>query len=134
MLKDFEEPKRPLAADQYWAPSVVTLENGCLFWEPRWPWPNIGIRRITPTVETFVQFLGLAETERDSVVLRYARRWGVLSLCKDHLEPVAHTTPQCIPVVRPNVNAGEPITEWRRLSRVAGAIMRISSKIYEGQI
>lgn len=133
MLKDFEEPKRPLAADQYWAPaaSEIRLENGCLFWEPRWP--DHGPRRITPTVETFTQFLKLAESDSDHVVLRYAKRWGVLNLCKDHGEPVTHQRYPCIPIVRPGVTAGEPTTEWRRLSRLAGAIMRISAKVYEGQ-
>jgi hypothetical protein len=133
MLVDTEEPKRPLAADQYWAPATsdIRLEDGCLFWEPTWP--NHGSRRITPTVETFVQFLKLAESDSDRVVLRYARRWGVLNLCKNHGEPVTHQHPPCIPFVRPYVNAGEPITEWRRLSRIAGAIMRTSAKVYEGQ-
>jgi hypothetical protein len=133
MLKDTEEPKRPLAADQYSAPapSDIRLEDGCLFWEPRWEY---GPRRITPTVETFTQFLKLAENDSDHAVLRYARRWGVLNLCKDHLEPVGHYYPPCIPIVRPRVNAGEPISEWRRLSRVAGAIMRTTARAYEGKL
>lgn len=133
MLKDREEPKRPLAADQYWAPAVVRLESGCLFWEPTWPWPDVGSRRITPTVETFIQFLKLAESDNDQLVLRYARRWGVLNLCKNHGEPVTHQQPPCVPIVRPHVDAGEPTSEWRRLSRIAGAIMRISAKVYEGK-
>lgn len=38
-----------------------------------------------------------------------------------------------MPIVRPYVNAGEPITEWRRFSRIARAVMEISAKVYEGK-
>src|SRR5688500_15183390 len=112
MLLDYDEPKRPLASAEYFAPAPgdIAVENGKLFWEPVWPDP--GPRRIRPTVETFKDFLKLGESDIDREVLRFAKRWGVLNLCKRHRDPVSHDG-NCIPVVRYGVRDGEPISEWR---------------------
>jgi hypothetical protein len=125
------EPMRPLAVHEYWCPDGLRLNDGQLFWEPIGP--SIGRpRRVKPMVETFLDFLDLASTDDDRDVLRYAKRWGVLNLCKAHLEPVSHD-PRCIPLVSFGVNRGEPVSEWRRFSRNAGALVRISGDLYEGK-
>jgi hypothetical protein len=152
---ELEDPTntRLLAVDAYEAPADIRLEDGGLHWLPI---EKVHVvRPVAPTM--LLEFLNLADG-KDADVLEYAKRWGVLYMCKEHSLPNCHTycTPyQCEvteeeermfqrmldqdgPIVQPVVDKyrplGEPVTEWRRWSRIARTILDIREKLSEGKI
>ena len=142
LLLDYEEPRRKLAVGEYFKPATIRLKEGRLFWQPVTDW-----ERVKPTVETFVQFLQLGNAS-DREILKYAQRWGVLNLCKQHRKPVSHNLycdpfeaeplmplvpPGSVVVVRSDHESeGEPVSEWRRWARIAMAIVNISRQLDDG--
>lgn len=87
--------------------------------------------------ETFLEgFLALAEAT-DEAVVDYAERWGgVLAFCRHglpgasprHLEdPDRPGASWCEPTVR------EPLDEWRRWSRLAGVVLKVSGAVAAGK-
>jgi hypothetical protein len=123
------EPKRKLAVSEYLIPSRIRLEGERLFWQPVEQW-----KKVKPIRETFADFLALAEPkESDRDVLDYARRWGVLNLCRKHLLPVSHDN-RCKPFERHTDSQGEPVSQWRCFARLAGAILNLSQDLTDGRI
>lgn len=124
-----EEPKRKLAVNEYSVPSDIRLEGERLFWQPVERW-----RKVKPTVETFADFLTLGDVEASARdVLAYARKWGVLNLCRDHKLPVSHDE-RCVSFERVTNSKGEPVGEWHRFARIAGAVLNISQNLTDGGI
>jgi hypothetical protein len=107
----------------------IRLEDERLFWQPVEQW-----RKVKPISETFTDFLALAEDkESGRDVLDYARKWGVLNLCREHLLPVSHDN-RCKPFERHTDSQGEPVSQWRRFARVAGALLNLSQDLTDGGI
>lgn len=141
---------RRLRISDYGVPEEVRLEEGRLFWQPVKRW-----RQVQPRVETFDQFLTLVEAPDDRKILRFAKRWGVLWLCKDHLEPVSdpgHRDCWAVEGLRGDQHwlrmamairgveedyftpQGEPVAEYRRWSRIVGALLGISQQLDDGEL
>jgi hypothetical protein len=84
----------------------------------------------TPRVRMLEDFLSLAE-EPDDAILSYARRWGVLELCRHGL-PASHNKffisqpPDCLACESLRIEA---LDEWRRLSRAMGAALIIDAAL-----
>jgi len=124
-----DEPKRKLGVSEYLVPSRIRLEGDRLFWQPIEQW-----KTVKPISETFTDFLALAEEkESDRDVLDYARKWGVLNLCREHSLPVSHDN-GCKAFERRTDSQGEPVSQWRRFARVAGAILNLSQDLTDGGI
>jgi hypothetical protein len=121
-----DEPKRRLAVSEYSAPAEINLRERRLFWQPVEHY-----RKVRPTVDTFTRFVGLTEVS-DREILKYAQKWGVLNLCETHKSPSSHD-PLCRPIERRGQPRGEPLSEWRRFSRSAGAIVRIGLQLDENK-
>lgn len=125
MPLDSDEPNRKLAVGEYLAPAEIRLKDGRLFWQPVDRW-----RKVKPTKEILTQFVNLANGS-DGDVLMYAKRWGPLGLCEHYL-PVSHSV-SCVRLERRRHPEGEPVLEWKRLARNAGAILRISAQLRSGR-
>lgn len=124
-----DEAKKKLAVGEYLVPSHITLERNRLFWRPVEQW-----KKVKATSATFSGFLALGdEKESGRDVLDYARKWGVLNLCREHLLPVSHDI-RCKPLERYTDSQGEPVSQWRRFARVAGAVLNISQDVSDGRI
>ena len=127
------EDERPLAVGEYEAPEDIRLENGRLRWQP--------IERthvVRPTTKILTGFLDLASGS-DTDILNYARRWGVLSLCREHSVPSSHAV-GCVPYECKLVGGttlpddfnrpmGEPVSEWRRWSRIVRVILNLRAQL-----
>lgn len=123
------EPKRKLAVSEYLVPSRIRLEGERLFWQPVEQW-----KKVKPISEAFADFLALGEPkESGRDVLDYARKWGVLNLCREHLLPVSHDN-RCKPFERHTDSQGEPVLQWRRFARLAGAVLNLSQDLTDGGI
>ena len=121
-----EPPEKRLTVREYWAPVDVTLKDGRLFW------PIGGEKRLIRAAhKTFSRFVDLRNAS-DEDVLRFARRWGVLDLCKAHHLPRVHaySTGGCAPLRK----EGEPVSEWRNFANVAFALLGISQGLNEGEL
>ncbi|MFN2510925.1 MAG: hypothetical protein ABR568_05705 [Pyrinomonadaceae bacterium] len=121
---DYDEPKRPLAVGEYWAPTGIRLRDGRLYWQP--------LKRshlVQPAVETFTDFVDLAEGADESV-LAYARKWGVFHLC-EHLLPASHQN--CRPLENRTLNKGEPTDQWKKFAQEARAVWNIGEELKKGK-
>lgn len=90
-------------------------------------------RFVKPTNETFSEFVNLAAASDQEEVLKYAKRWGVLHLCKQHLRPIGHS-PGCEPLQSKTHDEGEPVSAWRLWAQQAAAILNISQRLDENQL
>lgn len=93
------------------------------------------------------EFIELADGN-DTAILKYARTWGVLGLCRHHL-PYLHASPHELPnehlrlplpsafasrqwLTRACVPLGsEPLDVWRFFSRQAKALLRIAANLQQ---
>lgn len=91
-------------------------------------------RLVKPSRRTLDQFAELGGA-RPSRILAFARRWGLLELCRHRL-PKTHngrivTAPgkvhlRCEQETRHGLRL-EPVAEWRHLARVAAAVLRLAA-------
>jgi len=81
----------------------------------------------TDTAGLLDEFGALAEAS-DDAILRFAQRWGLLSLCEHEL-PDTHNPGRygCRPSER------ESLAVWRHFSRAAGAIVSIAAALHQGE-
>jgi hypothetical protein len=86
-------------------------------------------------------FLKLERAKDDDAILRYARRWGPLWLCRHNL-PSRHVQGCGTPhgVQHRNGDPGQPIewweeeiASWRTVSREGGSVVRIARQLHNGQ-
>jgi hypothetical protein len=132
MTRPFE-PNRKLRIEDYEAPKDIRLVGGWLVWQP----VVAGYHIVKPRQEMFDRFLDLAD-EADKDILRYANRWGVLKLCREHQHPVSDLREH--PLVGDDglpcsqVAEDESTDAWRKWSRVAGSILQISQILDDGNL
>lgn len=110
-------PREPLAAGEYAVPNEIKIEGEKLAWRYG---SSSRIRKVRPGARMLLDFLALSDTDvANENVLSYAKRWGVLNLCKAHLMPASHN-PNCEP------SQVEPLSEWRFLARQMKAFLEIA--------
>lgn len=116
---------RPFPTGEWLVPAQVELVNGRLEWD--WFGEDSKLREIQPDrLSGLLEgFLSLADA-KDKDILRYARQWGVLALCKHGL-PTSHFS-ECRPLDWPGPCA-EPLTAWRHYAKEANALVRLSLKL-----
>jgi hypothetical protein len=118
-LREFGEefqPGKPLEVSAYRLPKSIRLENGKLFWE-REPLSESLVR---PTVGTFKGFLNLFDAP-DEKILAYAKQWG----------PLGISGPYAYGWMEKRIDPSEPpdresCDRWRRLAKIARAVLEIS--------
>jgi hypothetical protein len=129
-------PDRPMQSGDSHVPREVTLEEGTIHWN------LYSIKPIRPGVGLLARFVEL-ENASDEEIFQYARKWGVLGICKHGL-PASHNnfpfgrqwgTDACIPLpsrVRGYTYA-EPTQYWRDLSRRIKAVQSLGAQINQNQ-
>lgn len=134
IIGESDNAKRKLRLEEYYAPRGIRLVD-TLEWAPsestKGPWlswePLPDLHLVKPLQETFEMFVALTEAS-DREILTYANKWGVLGLCREHLWPVGDNLhPQCAKVCE-----AEPISAWRKWSRIARALFEISQSLDDG--
>ncbi len=110
-------------------PSVDAVRD---FWNPV---------RIPPSTGLLESFLKLGEPDADPAdILRYARRWGVLGICRKHRLPGSHKTDFALSYCRPrcwneDAAAGwEPIESWRHYAQIARSVVIVSRHLRKGEV
>lgn len=121
--------REPLAVDEYAVPNVIEIDGDFLTWQYTWKKPHRPHRIMRPQARMLPQFLALAETNvTDEKIVAFARKWGVLYLCKEHWTPASHN-PFCEPFQR------ERLSEWRFLARQMKAALEIAVRLdRDGQL
>jgi hypothetical protein len=88
----------------------------------------------TPGPGLLEQFVGLSDAS-DEDILRYARHWGVLVICRHGL-PASHSE-HCRPMTlsgRGRYVFWEPLASWRYFARHAKRVLEIAAATYNGQV
>src|SRR5690242_12288204 len=78
-----ERLERPSQAEAWMVPSEIRIETGSIVY-----CADEGTRRVSEREGLLEDFLELRDAD-GSAILKYARRWGVLGLCKHNL-PADH--------------------------------------------
>jgi len=120
-LKLIDETR--LNVSGYSVPKTINLRDGRLYWQP-----VMELRTVKPTGETFNEFLDLGEAP-EGEILRFAKRWGILMLCREHGDPMSDPYHR-----RCHSWEDEPVSEYRRWSKIAGATLRIWENLNENKI
>jgi hypothetical protein len=68
----------------------------------------------------------------EAAILKFARVWGVLGLCRRHGKPLHHQTPAC-PPRRVGDEFVEPIASWRGRARYVRSILNIKTELNRSQ-
>lgn len=129
----FDGGERAFSNDhEYAVPIDINLVGENLVWRRFISSTKPKGKMVTPKPETLNQFLRLADASGEEI-LRYARRWGVLNLCREDKLPSSHN-PTCVPSESTNGSLSEPISEWRRIARMMQSIMNIASKLDDEKV
>lgn len=129
-------PDKPFQSGKVFVPSDVSLGDGVLEWSlssPKWIAPGTGMLQ---------RFLDL-HTADDADILKYARKWGVMGLCKHDL-PASHMnvmfgiqygTKPCEWMIRGHESLTfiESLNVWRMYSSAAAAIVDIAAHLNHGK-
>lgn len=136
------ELDRLVSAGEIFVPQGIELYKNGIIWN-RWnrhPRPEQLTRPGPGLLESFLKLSDAPDDAADDAVLKYARRWGPLYLCKDGL-PVGHTQPDggqiCALLPPPDRKRSgsiwEPVEAWRHISRQVGACLRVADSLNEGK-
>jgi hypothetical protein len=110
-------------------PGELWLDGSSLAWDAR-PDPDAIVRPGPAMLEGFVK---LADA-KDEAILRYAREWGPLWLCR-HGQYWQHDRMECRPVPLSDEHwytRWEDLQTWRDLAKEARAALRIARKLNAG--
>jgi hypothetical protein len=129
----FADSERPFSDyHEYAVPVDLQLAGQNLVWQRFTSSSKPTGINVRPHPEMLDQFLRLSDAD-DEEILRYARRWGVFNLCPEHLLPASHN-PDCEPFLNINSKWSEPISEWRKISRMMQSIFSIAYKLSNKQV
>lgn len=138
--------ERPVATQPYRTFTDLRLEDGQIKLSP----DARHSVTITPAKGMLEEFIELAEADEHKF-LPYARRWGLLELCREHYAPTSHNY-NCEPLIPLRtvvfgtteiaakehrellLSAGEPVSAWRDYSRFARALLDIAAKLHQGEL
>jgi hypothetical protein len=133
--------ERPAAIDYWQVPASVQLDRDRLVW--RWDEGPRSPKWVTVGRGLLEDFLGLVDAP-DSRICRYARRWGVLYICRHNLparhnsrpQPTAKTAhfKQCyLRQTGDGKGYWEPLAVWRDYARRASALLGIADSLHAGR-
>jgi len=106
------QPAKRLAVPPYALPTSVSLESGTLLFG------ESSGSAVRPTLKTFLSFLNLSAAS-DEEILAFAKKWGPLGIIGPFSGPDWRTK-------------GESCDEWRRLARIAYAVLEVGRCHNEG--
>jgi hypothetical protein len=116
---------RSFISDTLIVPKDIDFNDGQLLWNP-----DDDFKEVEPDDEIIFKFANLA-TEETAGILRFAREWGVLGLCRHNL-PATHNPPPILP--GDTVSEGcspsgaEAIEVWYRFARIIRAMISIAAQ------
>jgi hypothetical protein len=146
LLTESATLERPVATQTYSTFDKFLIEEGRIKVSP-----DAKPRVVTPSEGMLEEFIKLADDTDENRYLRYANKWGVLELCKEHLEPTSHNY-NCEPIIPFRtivlgttkkvaeehrdyiLSQGEPISAWRHFARFARALLNITANLYQGEM
>ncbi len=111
---------RPLRAGEFYVPGDIRLDKDRL----RWDFDSDRTKTVRPEAGMLEHFVQLADASADKI-LAYARRWGVLEICKHDL-PACHKS--CSPL-RSGGTYWEPLEAWRRFAKLFRALLDIAAQL-----
>lgn len=131
--------ERRLPIDQWWVPREVRLKGSGLVWRF-----DLG-RYVSSGPGLLADFLQLGDAS-DLAICGYAKKWGVLQICKLHNLPASHNVAsppsketawfcQCkLRLINEGrgLSYGEPCEAWRKYARQAQAILSLAAQLREG--
>jgi hypothetical protein len=133
-------PLEQAAVPKDWfVPQDIALHRDRVCWRPSTPSPEFpgftyAYAKRTPGPGLLEQFVGLSEAS-DEDILRYARHWGVLVICRHGL-PASHSE-DCRPMTlsgRGRYVFWEPLASWRYFAGHAKRVLEIAAATYNGQV
>jgi hypothetical protein len=140
-----DRPERGLSLESLWVPSDIAVDGDYLTWTLFGKRPT-RLRRAGPAVLS--EFVGLGRDPSAADIVGFARRWGVLGICRHGL-PSTHL-PGCQPTPRKRLPrrssarqpaalpaeeplAGrEPLDAWRTFASQAAATLSFAAKLHDG--
>lgn len=138
--------ERPVAVQSYNSPNKFVIEDGKIKINPKAERGEL----IKPSRGMLEEFVTLADAE-ESKFLKYACKWGLLDLCKEHYIATNHNY-NCEPIVpyrivvfgptdkaakehrKTLLSVGEPISAWRKYALFARALLNIAARLHEGKL
>jgi len=125
--------ERPLDLTGWYIPEDITLQGKNLVWNLFNPnsVPGHEAKRVWSKPSLLTNFIRLHKA-KDSTILHFARKWGVLCLC-EHGLPAWHAGDHCLPLgdhVFLNGRNFEPIEVWRKYSSGVHDILEEAARIY----
>lgn len=142
LLSDSNTLERPFIWNLRLRPKKIELIEKFLVWGPeeekeRLPIPfqsDIGV------LNKFIRLGAKDATPAD--VLKFARKWGVLGICRQHLVPFPHPRFEtdgsqfkpCFYFELPSGQLFEPVERWQDFSSRARAILRIASRLHQHKL
>jgi len=132
--------RRPLSAELILVPAKVELRGQDLVWrifdgdvKPTERFPGSGL---------LWEFVALAdEAGDDEVILKFARDWGVLGVCR-HRQPNYHPRYEqsagrkalvwCVPRGGFGFKGREPLATWRKIAQDLGTLIQLAAKVAHG--
>lgn len=131
---------RPMQARKFDGLKVAVILNGYLIWRQThapdyFHSPYVDLNN---TDDVLLQFIRLHNAPPEAILF-FARKWGVLGICK-HSRPASHnpelinrpkSRPPCEPLRMSGDLYGEPLEMWRRYSRQARAILKIAARLHQ---
>lgn len=144
-----EKLERPIALRYWRAPLNIELDGDRLVWG--YSRPNQGEQIIQAGPQMLYKFVNLYDAQAENIQ-DYARRWGLLWICKHNL-PTTHNPPPaefttlwavpltpakngetyCVPISGVLGKGWEPLSPWRELSKYLRAILNIAAQIHLNQ-
>jgi hypothetical protein len=120
---------RPLATINVAVPECVMLRGDVLVWQQSGD-------RLAETVEGMLDAFIAIETESD--ILRFAERFGVLFLCKEHLRPSTHWPEFPMPYddcepERVDGWSREPLAKWFEYVSRARGILNVAAMLHHDE-
>gem|GEM_PF-2280646 len=141
LFSDSNTLERPFIWNLRLRPKKVDLIEEFLVW-----WPEEEKERLPVPFQSDIgilnQFIRLgAKDATPSDVLEFARKWGVLGICRQHLVPFPHPRFEtdgsqfqpCDYLEYPTGHLIEPVYRWREFSWRARAILRIASRLHQNK-
>lgn len=130
---------RPADIEVVRVPTEIDLDGDRLVWT----WSQDAYRTVRPDDRMLTQFVKLDDAS-DEQILRYARRWGVLEICRHNvprthkpLGPSLTDAPDpvewCESLGWPKDARWEPLEAWRHFAGQARALLNIVAQLRAGK-
>ena len=127
---------RPISTEPLLVPARLILEDEWLLYVH-----GPGSRKVRPDAPMLNEFVQLGQADSDAI-LAFAKRWGVLRVCEEHLLPQGHESVSRVTSACSTLggmdgewyHGYEPVYVWQLLARQARALLDIASAVHQGKV